>query len=73
MPLLVQRHPKITTKNKEGQTNGWLVSIFNVRDSLIDAKQHPAQVYLTVIEPGAVKGPHLHLKRWGLFTCVRGM
>ena len=37
-----------------------------------DAAQHPRQVYLTVIAPREVKGPHLHLKRWGLFNCVRG-
>ena len=72
MPFLVQHHPKIITKNKEGRSNGWLVPIFNVHDGLIDAEQHPRQVYLTVIAPLEVKGPHLHLKRWGLFTCIRG-
>jgi len=56
----------------EGQSNGWLVPIFNVHDGLIDPAQHPRQVYLTVIAPREVKGPHLHLKRWGLFTCIRG-
>ena len=72
MPLLVQHHPKIITKNKEGRSNGWLVPIFNVHDGLIDDAQHPRQVYLTVIAPREIKGPHLHLKRWGLFTCIRG-
>jgi dTDP-4-dehydrorhamnose 3,5-epimerase len=65
-------HPRISTKNKEGRINGWLVPIFNVHDGLIDSAQHPQQVYLTVILPREVKGPHLHLKRWGLFTCIRG-
>ena len=72
MPLLVQHHPKIITKNKEAKSNGWLVPIFNVHDDLIDEAQHPRQVYLTVIAPREIKGPHLHLKRWGLFTCIRG-
>ncbi len=72
MPLFIQHHPKIITKKKEGQSNGWLVPIFNVHDGLIDPAQHPHQVYLTVIAPQEVKGPHLHLKRWGLFTCIRG-
>ena len=72
MSLKVQHHPKIITKNKEGQPNGWLVPIFNVYDGLIDVAQHPRQVYLTVIAPGEIKGPHLHLKRWGLFTCIKG-
>jgi dTDP-4-dehydrorhamnose 3,5-epimerase len=72
MPLLVQSHQTFITKNKEGRSNGWLVPIFNVYDGLVDAAQHPRQVYLTVIAPREVKGPHLHLKRWGLFTCIRG-
>lgn len=72
MPLFVQHHPKIITKNNEGRSNGWLVPMFNVHDGLIDEAQHPRQVYLTVIAPREIKGPHLHLKRWGLFTCIRG-
>lgn len=72
MPIFIQNHLKIITKNKEGRLNGWLVPIFNVHDGLIATAQHPQQVYLTVIAPRAIKGPHLHLKRWGLFTCVRG-
>ena len=72
MTIPVYRHPKIVTKNTEGRPNGWLVPIFNVHDGVIDASQYPKQVYLTVIAPGEIKGPHLHLKRWGLFTCIRG-
>lgn len=72
MPVFIQNHPKIITKNKEAQPNGWLIPIFNVHDGLIATAQHPQQVYLTVIAPREVKGPHLHLKRWGLFACIRG-
>lgn len=72
MSLLVQRHPKIPTKNSNDQPNGWLVPIFNVNDNVISSRQHPQQVYLTVVAPGQIKGPHLHLKRWGLFTCIKG-
>lgn len=72
MPLLIQRHPKIVTKNTKGLSNGWLLPIFNVHDGLIDAAQHPKQIYLTVIAPHEIKGPHLHMNRWGLFTCLRG-
>jgi len=72
MKVFIQKHSKIITKNKEGQPNGWLVPIFNVHDGVLNKAQHPRQVYLTVIAPREVKGPHLHLKRWGLFTCIRG-
>jgi dTDP-4-dehydrorhamnose 3,5-epimerase-like enzyme len=60
------------TKDKHGDPNGWLVPIFNVHDGFVSPAQHPKQVYLTVVAPGRVKGPHLHLQRWGLFTCIRG-
>lgn len=72
MSLCVQCHPRIVTRRPAGGENGWLVPIFNVHDGVIDAERHPQQVYLTVIAPGEVKGPHLHRKRWGLFTCIRG-
>jgi len=72
MSLIVHRHTKIITRNKDGIQNGWLVPIFNEHDGVIAPAQYPRQVYLTVIAPWEVKGPHLHLKRWGLFTCIRG-
>ncbi|HYX30873.1 MAG TPA: hypothetical protein VE863_20210 [Pyrinomonadaceae bacterium] len=72
MPLLVQPHPKIITKNRHNRPNGWLVPIFNVHDGIIASEQHPQQVYATVVAPREIKGPHLHLKRWGLFTCISG-
>ncbi len=62
----------IITKNSKGKRNGWLLPIFNINDKFVDEAQHPKQVYLTVISPKGVKGPHLHLKRWGLFTCIKG-
>jgi dTDP-4-dehydrorhamnose 3,5-epimerase len=68
----VFEHPRLVTKNAEGKPNGWLVPIFNVHESPIAPKQFPRQVYLTVIAPGGIKGPHLHYRRWGLFTCIRG-
>lgn len=65
-------HPRVTTRDSDGEPNGFLVPIYNVHETPIAAEQRPQQVYLTVVSPGAVKGPHLHLKRWGLFTCVKG-
>jgi dTDP-4-dehydrorhamnose 3,5-epimerase-like enzyme len=65
-------NPRIETRAKDGSSTGFLVPIFNVHEGFTDEAQFPKQVYLTVVAPRAVKGPHLHLKRWGLFTCVRG-
>lgn len=57
----------ILTKNGEGQPNGWLLSLWHVDDhDPID------QVYLTTVYPGMAKGPHLHMRRRGRFTCVKG-
>jgi len=59
---------KIETKDAQGQVNGYLVPIWNVLDG-----PRVDQVYLTVINPGAMKGPHLHLKRRGLFKVLGGV
>jgi hypothetical protein len=58
---------KIETKGSDGKINGYLVPIWNVLDGPpVD------QVYLTVISPFTVKGPHLHMKRRGLFKVILG-
>ena len=72
MPSVIYSNPKIVTKDIWGCVNGFLVPIFNVHDRRIHPDQYPQQVYLTVVAPGRAKGPHLHLKRWGLFTCIKG-
>lgn len=65
-------HNQIVTRDSEGEVNGFLVPIFNAGENWLAAEQHPQQAYLTVVAPGKIKGPHLHLKRWGLFTCIKG-
>ena len=70
--IVVQKHPKIETKNRNGSPNGFLIPIFNVHDGIINEEQYPQQVYITVANPMEVKGPHLHMKRWQLYTCIKG-
>jgi dTDP-4-dehydrorhamnose 3,5-epimerase-like enzyme len=72
MALRVQKHSRFTTKDDDGHPNGFLIPIFNIHDDFVSPENKPQQVYLTVCEAGKVKGPHLHLKRCGFFTCVRG-
>lgn len=67
-----KRNPRIATRSAEGRENGYLVPILNRHEDFVRDAQWPRQVYLTVSQPGEVKGPHLHFKRWGLFTCVKG-
>jgi dTDP-4-dehydrorhamnose 3,5-epimerase len=68
----IKKNKKFLTKNLTGKTNGFLVPIINVHDNFVEDEQWPKQVYLTVTSPNEVKGPHLHYKRWGLFTCIKG-
>jgi dTDP-4-dehydrorhamnose 3,5-epimerase-like enzyme len=72
MKIKKYHHPKILTKNIDGVNNGYLVPIYNEHESPIAPAQSPRQVYLTVVSPGMTKGPHLHMQRWGLFTCIKG-
>ena len=56
----------------QGDENGFLVPIYNFKDGFFNKGKEPQQVYLTVISPGKIKGPHLHHIRTGCFTCIKG-
>jgi dTDP-4-dehydrorhamnose 3,5-epimerase-like enzyme len=58
---------RIDTKDVAGNPNGWVVPIWRA-----DSGEKIEQVYLTVVLPGTSKGPHLHHKRCGRFTCIQG-
>ena len=60
----------IITRNKSGGINGFVLPIFNANEKFVT--ECPKQIYLTTIMPYEVKGPHLHNKRDGLFTCIKG-
>ena len=70
--IKIKKNKKHTTTSNDGVENGFLIPIINAHEKFVEDKQWPMQVYCTVAKPGEVKGPHLHHKRWGLFTCVRG-
>ena len=72
MELRTQMHPKIVTRDSAGLTNGWLVPIYNIHDCFFAKGHEPQQVYLTIIAPRSLKGPHLHFVRTGFFTCIKG-
>jgi dTDP-4-dehydrorhamnose 3,5-epimerase-like enzyme len=63
---------KFVTKDSDGNPNGYLVPIFNVHEKFHVADKVPQQVYLTVVKPHGIKGPHLHYIRTGFFTCIKG-
>ena len=59
---------RIETTDASGESNGYLVPLWNVHEQ----DWIPDQVYLTVIAPHSQKGPHLHKKRCGRFVCIKG-
>ena len=59
------------TKNTQSNiTNGSLTVIWRDWDKII--KNPPKMVYVSSINPGELKGPHLHTKRTSYFTCIHG-
>lgn len=72
MSVQVKSNAKIVTKDMEGDSNGFLVPIYNIHDGFFPSGKEPQQVYLTVIAARCIKGPHLHYIRTGCFTCIKG-
>ena len=60
---------KHLTKDSKGKPNGYVLEIWS---ALVNPELRPDQVYLTAVAPHSRKGPHLHMKRRGLFFCVKG-
>jgi dTDP-4-dehydrorhamnose 3,5-epimerase len=72
MLIKSRTNPTFTTKDHANQPNGFLVPLFNIHDEFFESGKEPQQVYLTVIAPRQIKGPHLHFIRTGCFTCIKG-
>lgn len=59
------------TKDVSDQhVNGSLTVIWRDWDNII--KNDLKMIYVSSINPGEVKGPHLHIKRNSYFVCIRG-
>lgn len=72
MIIQTKTNSKFVTRDCANQPNGFLVTLYNVHDGLFSPGKEPQQVYLTVIAPHQIKGPHLHFIRTGFFTCIKG-
>ena len=60
-----------TTKDiSDNHVNGTLTVIWRDWDKIM--KSSPKMVYVTSINPGERKGPHLHKKRNSYFVCIHG-
>ena len=54
----------------DDHVNGSLTVIWRDWDEII--KNHPKMVYVSSVNPGEIKGPHLHTKRNSYFICIHG-
>ena len=68
LPIKLEQHKTADVLNKH--VNGSLTVIWRDYDNLI--KNHPKMVYVSSVNSGEIKGPHIHTKRNSYFTCIHG-
>jgi len=54
---------------KDSHINGELTVIWRDWDKIIE---NPQMVYLNTVNPGEIKGPHIHKNRTSYFFCIDG-
>ena len=59
-----------TKDTTDSHTNGELTVIWRDWDNII--KNHPKMIYVNSINPGEIKGPHIHKDRTSYFFCIYG-
>ena len=64
----LEKHP--TRSIDDNHVNGSLTVIWRDWDQIL--KNTPKMVYVSSVEPGEIKGPHIHTKRNSYFTCIHG-
>jgi dTDP-4-dehydrorhamnose 3,5-epimerase-like enzyme len=55
---------------KDKHVNGSLTVIWRDWDNILSFQ--PKMVYVSSVNPGEIKGPHLHTQRDSYFVCIRG-
>lgn len=69
--FFVKKLEKHSTKDViDEHINGSLTVVWRDWDDII--KNHPKMVYVSSVNPGEIKGPHIHTKRNSYFTCIHG-
>ena len=64
----LETHP--TKDISDNHVNGSLTVIWRDWDKILEVE--PKMVYVSSVNPGEIKGPHLHTKRDSYFVCIRG-
>ena len=68
LPIKLEQHKSTDVLNNH--VIGSLTVIWRDYDNLI--KNHPKMVYVSSVNSGEIKGPHIHTKRNSYFTCIHG-
>ena len=67
---IIELEKHATKDTHDSHTNGALTVIWRDWDNII--KKTPKMVYLSSVNPGEIKGPHLHKNRTSYFSCIHG-
>ena len=68
--LVIKLEKHATKDIHDSHTNGDLTVIWREWDNII--KKTPKMVYVSSVNPGEIKGPHLHKNRTSYFSCIHG-
>lgn len=64
----LETHP--TKDITDNHVNGSLTVVWRDLDKILETE--PKMVYISYVNPGEIKGPHLHTKRDSYFVCIYG-
>ena len=67
---VIELEKYLTKDIHDSHTNGELTVVWRDWDNII--KKTPKMVYLSSVNPGEIKGPHLHKNRTSYFSCIHG-
>ena len=67
---IIELEKHATKDIHDSHTNGDLTVIWRDWDNII--KEKPKMVYVSSVNPGEIKGPHLHKNRTSYFSCIHG-
>ena len=63
----LERH--VTKDMQDSHVNGELTVVWRDWDNII---KNPEMIYVYIVNPGEVKGPHVHKNRTSYFYCIEG-
>ena len=67
---IIELEKHATKDIHDSHTNGDLTVVWRDWDNII--KKMPKMVYVSSVNPGEIKGPHLHKNRTSYFSCIHG-